>query len=100
MCSLKISSNNKKLGWGNRGWLEIIFTILDVSKDQALKSTIMNSCNLNSVQVDKYIVFMLDRKLITKKIKTINSKKYMYKITLKGKKYQKIYEELIRLVSN
>lgn len=100
MCSLKISSNNKKLGWGNRGWLEIIFSILDVCKNQSLKSTIMNNCNLNSIQVDKYIDFILNRKLITKRKKTSESKKYTYKITKKGRIYQKIYKELIRLVNN
>ncbi len=67
MCSLKISINNKKLGWGNRGWLEIIFNILNVCEKQSLKTRIMNMCNLNSFQVEKYLHFLVNTKFISRK---------------------------------
>jgi len=63
MRSLKNSVNNKKLGWGNRGWLEIVFNILNVCEEQSLITRIMNICNLNSLQVEKYLVFLLKKKL-------------------------------------
>ena len=97
MCSLKISTNNKKLGWGNRGWLEIIFSILHVCEQQSLKTRIMNHSNLNSLQVEKYLNFLLNTKLIYRSKKTSESKKYMYKITLKGRNYLKKYKDLIEL---
>ena len=97
MRSLKISSNNKKLGWGNRGWLEIIFTILRICELQSLKTWIMNDSNLNSLQVEKYLNFLLNTKLMSKSKKTSESKTYMYKITLKGRNYLKKYKDLIEL---
>jgi len=97
MCSLKISINNKKLGWGNRGWLEIIFNILNVCEKQSLKTRIMNMCNLNSLQVEKYLDFLLNTKFISRKKKTSKSKKYTYKITAKGQNYLKKYKDLIVL---
>ncbi len=97
MCSLKISSNHKKLGWGNRGWLEIIFNILQICEVQSLKTWIMNDCNLNSIQVEKYLDYLLNTKLISRKKKTPKSKKYEYKISAKGRNYLKIYKNLIDL---
>ena len=100
MCSLKISTNNKKLGWGNRGWLEIIFYMLSACEKESLKTKIMNVCNLNSVQVEKYLNYTLNKKLITKRKKTLKSKKYLYKITTKGQNYLKKYKDLIGLFNN
>lgn len=97
MCSLKIFTNNKKLGWGNRGWLEIIFSILHVCAQQSLKIRIMNYSNLNSIQVEKYLNFLLNSKLISRKKKTLKSKNYVYKITAKGLNYLKIYNNLVGL---
>lgn len=97
MCSLKISVKNKKLGWGNRGWLEIIFHILDACQEQSLKSKIMNYCNLNSTQVEKYLDFLIKTEFLTRAKKTEESKKFVYEITSKGEKYMKIYEKLLNL---
>ena len=99
MCSLKISANHKKLGWGNRGWHEIIFYILVVCEEESLKTRIMNICNLNSIQVEKYLNFILNKKLLVKRKKALKSKKYVYKITSKGQNYLKKYNDLIGLIN-
>ncbi len=81
MHSLKNSVNNKKLGWGNRGWLEIVFNILNVCEEQSLITRIMNICNLNSLQVEKYLVFLL-KKIYLQKKKPLNQKSIRIKLLL------------------
>ena len=59
--------NKSVLGWGNRGWLEIVNLMLMVCERGALKTHVMYKCNLNSKQLHQYMEFMLSRGLVSKK---------------------------------
>jgi predicted transcriptional regulator len=83
------------LGWGNRGWLDIVDFILEVCENGSLKTHITYKCNLNSKQVERYIQFLLDCKLV----ETIqsSSNRTIYKTTEPGKKYIGRYKDLAGL---
>ena len=85
------------MGWGNRGWLEIIYFILVVCKKGSLKTHIMYKCNLNSKQIDQYIQFLLDRKLIERESESSFSKRYIYKTVESGRKYINAYNQLAEI---
>lgn len=82
------------IGWGNRGWLDIIDFILEVCKSGSLKTHIMYRCNLNSKQVERYIQFLLRCKLLEEVRGSENSKRHIYKTTEVGRKYTGRYREL------
>lgn len=48
------------MGWGNRGWVEIIEYILETCIAGALKTHIMYRCNLNSKQITQYVEFLIN----------------------------------------
>jgi predicted transcriptional regulator len=85
------------MGWGNRGWLEIIYFILVVCKKESLKTHIMYKCNLNSKQIDQYIQFLVDRKLLEKEHEFPDSKRYIYKATETGRRYIEAYNQLAEI---
>ncbi|WP_268541201.1 winged helix-turn-helix domain-containing protein [Candidatus Nitrosotenuis cloacae] len=85
------------IGWGNRGWLDIIDFILEVCKNGSLKTHIMYKCNLNSKQVERYIQFLLRCRLLDE-VKTVeDSKRQLYKTTDLGRKYTGRYKELAEI---
>ncbi|HWY36141.1 MAG TPA: winged helix-turn-helix domain-containing protein [Nitrosopumilaceae archaeon] len=85
------------MGWGNRGWLEIIYFILVVCKKGSLKTHIMYKCNLNSKQIDQYIQFLLDKQLLERDSESSNSKRYTYKTSEVGRKYINVYNQLAEI---
>ncbi len=85
------------MGWGNRGWLEIIYFILVVCKKGSLKTHIMYKCNLNSKQVDQYLQFLAARKLLEKEHEFPDSKRYLYKTTEIGRRYIDAYNQLAEI---
>ena len=85
------------MGWGNRGWLEIIYFILVVCKKGSLKTHIMYKCNLNSKQVDQYLQFLTARKLLEKEHESPDSKRYAYKTTEIGRRYIEVYNQLAEI---
>jgi len=85
------------MGWGNRGWLEIIYFILVVCKRGSLKTHIMYKCNLNSRQVDQYLQFLVGRQLLEKEQESPDSKRYTYKATEIGRKYIEAYNHLAEI---
>lgn len=85
------------IGWGNRGWLDIIDFILEVCKSGSLKTHIMYRCNLNSRQVERYLQFLVHRKLLDETKVTHDSKRPIYKITELGKRYNNLYKELMKI---
>ena len=85
------------MGWGNRGWLEIIYFILVVCKKGSLKTHVMYKCNLNSKQIDQYIQFLLDRHLLEREPESSDSKRYTYKTTEAGRKYINAYNQLAEI---
>lgn len=82
------------IGWGNRGWMEIIETILETCEKGSLKTHIMYKCNLNSKQIRQYIEILLRRKLIENLPNSSTSSRMIYKTTDAGKKYIIAYKRL------
>jgi predicted transcriptional regulator len=82
------------MGWGNRGWVEIIEMILEMCKMGALKTHIMYKCNLNSKQIAQYLQFLQDRKLIDIIRNPPTSNRPNFITTEIGKKYIEAYKQL------
>ena len=91
------SSERSVMGWGNRGWLEIIEYILVTCKSGALKTHIMYKCNLNSQQVQQYLHFLLNCGLLEKRQEYSNSKRHTYKTTSRGRKYMDVYNQIAEI---
>ena len=77
-----------KRGWGNprrrRDRLQIIAEILQTAKDGALKTPIMYKANLSFAQLNEYLSYLLEIKLL----ETITKDgERIYKATDKGLKY-------------
>ena len=87
------------LGWGNRGWLEIIDLILTVCERGALKTHIMYKCNLNSKQVQQYLDFVVDRGLVATSQDAEDLKRTLYVTTDRGKRLIRAYNELAEIFS-
>ena len=85
------------MGWGNRGWLEIIYFILVVCKKESLKTHIMYKCNLNSKQIDQYLQFLVAKKLLEKESEFPYSKRHSYKATEIGRRYIEAYNKLAEI---
>lgn len=85
------------IGWGNRGWLDIIDFILIVCKNGSLKTHIMYKCNLNSKQVERYIQYLLRCKLLEESKTADDSKRHLYHTTELGRKYTGRYNELAEI---
>ena len=94
MADLADPVENSVMGWGNRGWVEIVAFILETCLDGALKTHVVYECNLNSRQVSQYIKFLEDRRLVESKQDKPNSKRHVYKTTELGRKYINAYKQL------
>jgi len=86
--------NKSVLGWGNRGWLEIVNLMLTVCERGALKTHVMYKCNLNSKQLQQYMNFMLSRKLVSTREDEGDIKRTIYMTTDLGRKLMAAYHEL------
>jgi predicted transcriptional regulator len=86
--------NKSVLGWGNRGWLEIVNLMLTVCEHGALKTHVMYKCNLNSKQLQQYMSFLLIRKLISTREEEAEVKRTIYTTTDRGRKLVAAYQEL------
>jgi predicted transcriptional regulator len=84
-------------GRSNRGYMEIIYSILESSMQGALKTHIMFKCNLNSRQLQLYVQFLVDKGLLARQ-RFPPSPKIEYKTTERGRKYIQAYETLLELV--
>jgi predicted transcriptional regulator len=82
------------LGWGNRGWLEIVNLMLEVCERGALKTHVMYKCNLNSKQLQQYMEFMLSRDLVLKIEEEGFAKRTIYLTTDRGRRLRAAYAEL------
>ena len=87
------------VGWGNRGWLEIIDMILSVSEQGALKTHVMYRCNLNSKQVKQYLDFVVTRGLVKVSHDSHDAKRVIYTTTERGRKFTRAYNELAGMFS-
>lgn len=79
-----------------RDSIEIINKILREAKIGLSKNQIMNKCNLNYYQTDSYIGLLLNKKMLSTQIN--NDSKIKFFTTKKGKKFTKIFQELVKLV--
>lgn len=92
---MKNFTEQSVMGWGNRGWVEIIETILEVCENGALKTHIMYKCNLNSKQISQYLQFLQNHKLIKNVADDPFSKRAIFRTTSDlGKKYIEAYNRL------
>jgi predicted transcriptional regulator len=87
------------LGWGNRGWLEIIDLILSVCDQGALKTHVMYKCNLNSKQVQQYLDFALSRSLVEASRDSQDVKRMSYTTTERGRRFMRAYDDLADIFS-
>lgn len=94
MTQLDSFTQQSVMGWGNRGWVEIIEMILEICEGGALKTHIMYKCNLNSKQIAQYLQFLQDRKLIDIIRKPPTSKRPSFITNEIGKKYIYAYKQL------
>jgi predicted transcriptional regulator len=89
--------NKSVLGWGNRGWLEIVNLMLTVCEHGALKTHVMYKCNLNSKQLQQYMNFMLSRQLISTREDGGDIKRTTYATTDLGRRLMAAYQELAEI---
>ncbi|MDE1862759.1 MAG: hypothetical protein KGI33_07595 [Thaumarchaeota archaeon] len=94
MASTDGPTRKSVMGWGNRGWVEIIELILEVCEKGALKTHIMYRCNLNSKQIEQYLHFLHGHNLIDMAKNLQSSSRPVYITTTVGKKYIEAYKLL------
>ncbi len=85
-------------GRGPRGYMEIVYSILSVCLNGALKTHVMFRCNLNSKQLQFYIESLLSKGLLEKD-RSPPSAKVEYRTTQRGRKYLETYSALLQMLS-
>jgi predicted transcriptional regulator len=85
------------MGGGPRGYLEIVYSILSVGLNGALRTHIMFRCNLNSRQLHTYLESLLDKGLLERR-RDPPSAKVEYITTAKGRKYIEAYNVLAEML--
>lgn len=85
-------------GRGPRGYMEIVYSILSVCLNGALKTHVMFRCNLNSKQLHFYIESLLAKRLLEKD-REPPSAKVEYRTTQRGRKYLETYSVLLQMMS-
>jgi predicted transcriptional regulator len=82
--------------WERRDRLKIITEIMEVSKEEKLKTRIMYKVNLSFNQINEYLSFLTEMGFI--KIQVAGKKK-SYKTTVKGYSFIENYRELESLLN-
>jgi predicted transcriptional regulator len=85
------ANNNRKNS--HRGRLDIIADILEVSRKKVRKTHLMYHCNLSFKQLEFYLTFLVERRLLSH----VGGDE-MFKITDKGERFLKAYEGLLGLM--
>lgn len=78
-----------------RGRIDIIYSVVKTIRKYnpwALVTTILYKSNLSYTLLKKYLNYLLEKELISKK--TIKKKKSVYAITERGEEFLRAYEEL------
>jgi predicted transcriptional regulator len=78
--------------------MEIVYSILSVCLNGALKTHVMFRCNLNSKQLHFYIESLLAKGLLEKD-REPPSAKVEYRTTNKGRRYLETYGALLQVLS-
>lgn len=71
--------------------------ILEIAKENTLKTQIMYKANLSFTQLNKYLSFMLKFDLITL---TISEGREIYTITEKGSEFLQVHRELSKMLKS
>ena len=85
-------------GRGPRGYMEIVYSVLSVCLNGALKTHIMFRCNSNSKQLHFYMESLLAKGLLEKE-RSPPSAKVEYRTTQRGRKYLETYSVLLQMLS-
>jgi predicted transcriptional regulator len=85
-------------GHGPRGYMEIVYSILSVCLNGALKTHVMFRCNLNSKQLRFYIDSLLSKGLLDKE-RAPPSAKVEYRTTERGRRYLETYGTLLQMMT-
>lgn len=91
---LPLIAINKRSGDSHRGRLDIIADILEASRRKVRKTQLMYRCNLSFKQVEHYLDFLLERKLLCH----ADGDPCVFKITNKGKRFLQAYKSLLGLM--
>lgn len=81
------------MGWGVRGWVEIVEMILETCVKGALKTHIMYKSNLNSKQIAQYLGFLETQGLVEQK-SGLHASRPIFHTTARGKQYIEAYKQL------
>ena len=74
-----------------RDRLHIMAQIIEITKDGSLKTQIMYKANLSFAQLNEYLTFLREMKLIEI---AVNEDKSIYRATHKGFEYLKSYKQI------
>ena len=85
------------LGRGPRGYMEIVYSVVSVCLNGALKTHVMFRCNLNSRQLHFYVESLLNKGLL-EKVRDPPSAKVEFRTTPKGRKYIETYSVLLQML--
>ena len=77
--------------FSRRGKTDIFASILEAAVNGMVKNRILSKANLNSVQADKFLGYLLERDML--KVTNLRRKK-LFRVTKKGLKYIREYHEL------
>jgi predicted transcriptional regulator len=91
--------NKKQSSNTHRGRLDIIADILEASHNGTKKTYLMYRCNLSFRQLRYYLDFLLKEKFLWAVNEDGNANSGMFRITDKGKKFLKAYENLRALMT-
>ncbi len=82
------------MGWKNRrGWIEIVYMMLQICEKGAVKTRVMYMTDLNSKQIGLYFQYLEKRKFV-ERVTVKTSHRPLYRTTAKGKEYIKRYRKL------
>jgi predicted transcriptional regulator len=84
-------------GWANRGWLEIIYRILELCEKNRFKTHVMYETGLNSRQLKEYLDFLVRCGMLHMTRVYPTSRRHFYMTTDKGKDFVARYKELVAL---
>jgi len=82
-----LESNSRK----RRDRLHIIADVLGIARNGSLKTQIMYKANLSFAQLNEYLSFLLETKLIAS---TTQNEKVTYRVTSKGMKFLQNYAKI------
>jgi predicted transcriptional regulator len=92
------NSRTEILGRGTRGYTEIVYSVLSVCLNGALRTHIMFRCNLNSKQLHFYIDSLVSRGLLQETTDS-SSPKTTFRTSVRGRKYIEAYNSLLEMLS-